>query len=53
MKQYLIVSYAYLVKVGVWDLEQIEGSTKKVVPNSPNDYRTAVAEYLATQPVAQ
>ncbi|MBV7275460.1 hypothetical protein JMF89_05520 [Clostridiaceae bacterium UIB06] len=49
MKQYLIVSYAYLVKVGVWDLDITEGSTKKVVPES---YRAAVAEYLANQEVA-
>ena len=49
MKQYLIVAYAYLVKVGVWDLDVTEGSTNKVVPNAPNDYRAAVAEYLASQ----
>ncbi|WP_412523888.1 CD1375 family protein [Clostridium sp. JS66] len=30
LKQYLIVAYAYLVKVGVWDLEPTEGSVKKV-----------------------
>lgn len=46
MKQYLIISYGYLVKVGVWDLEQIEGSTKKVVPDT---YKAAVAEYLVGQ----
>lgn len=46
MKQYLVVSYAYLVKVGVYDLDVTEGSTKKVVPEA---YRTAVAEYLAAQ----
>lgn len=44
LKQYLIVSYAYLVKIGRWDLEPTEGSTKKVVPE---EYRIAVAEYLA------
>lgn len=49
MKQYLIVSYGYLVKVGVWDLEQIEGSTKKVVPDT---YKAAVAEYVVAQDTA-
>lgn len=43
MKEYLIVSYAYLVKVGRYDLEPIDGSIKKVVPV---DYRTIVAERL-------
>ena len=45
LKTYLIKSYAYLVKVGVWDLEPVDGSTKQVVPE---DYRIAVALYLAT-----
>lgn len=49
LKDYLVKAYAYLVKVGVWDLDTVEGSTKKVVPNAPLDYRTAVAEYLAIQ----
>jgi hypothetical protein len=44
LKQYLIVSYAHLVKIGRYDLEPVEGSTKKVVPE---EYRVAVAEYLA------
>jgi len=44
LKQYLIVAYAYSVKIARWDLEPVEGSTKKVVPE---EYRTAVAEYLA------
>jgi hypothetical protein len=44
LKQYLVVSYAYLVKIGRYDLEPVEGSTKKVVPE---EYRVAVAEYLA------
>lgn len=44
MKQYLIVSYAYLVKIARWDLDPVDGSTKKVVPEA---YRVAVAEYLA------
>lgn len=44
IKQYLVVSYAYLVKVGKWDLAPIEGSTNKTVPD---DYRQLVAEYLA------
>lgn len=44
LKQYLVVSYAYLVKVDRWDLEPVEGSTKQVVPE---EYRIAVAEYLA------
>lgn len=45
LKQYLIVSYGYLVKVNHWDLEPVEGSKKKIVPQ---EYRVAVAEYLAT-----
>lgn len=49
MKSYLIVAYAYLVKVAVWDLDTVTGSTKSVVPE---DYRTAVAEYIATGKVA-
>lgn len=44
IKQYLVVSYAYLVKVGRWDLEPVEGSTNRVVPE---EYRIPVAEYLA------
>lgn len=44
LKTYLITAYAVLARVGKWDLEPVEGSTKKVVPE---DYRTAVAEYLA------
>lgn len=43
LKQYLVVSYAYLVKIGRWDLEPTEGNIKKAVPE---EYRTAVAEYL-------
>ena len=43
LKQYLVVSYAYLVKIGRWGLEPIEGNENKVVPE---DYRIAVAEYL-------
>ncbi|MBB6716378.1 CD1375 family protein [Clostridium gasigenes] len=50
MKNYLITAYGYLVKVGVWDLEIIEGGTKKVVPEN---YRLAVAGYLAEQTVVQ
>ena len=46
IKQHLVVSYAYLVKVGVWDLEQVEGSNKKVVTEA---YRQPVAEYIANQ----
>lgn len=46
LKQYLVVSYGYLVKVSRWDLEMVEGSTKRVVPE---EYRMAVAEYLTTQ----
>ncbi|BCZ48413.1 hypothetical protein psyc5s11_44800 [Clostridium gelidum] len=44
LKPYLITAYAVLVRVEKWNLELVEGSTKKVVPE---DYRTAVAEYLA------
>lgn len=44
IKEYMVKIYAYLVKTGHWDLEPVEGSTKKVVPD---EYRLAVAEYLA------
>lgn len=44
LKSYLVTAYAVLVKVQKWDLEPLEGSTKKVVPE---DYKTAVAEYIA------
>ncbi len=44
LKQYLVVSYAYLVKIARWDLEPVESSGNKVVPE---DYRIVVAEYLA------
>lgn len=44
LKTYLITAYAVLVKAEKWDLEPVEGSAKKVVPEN---YRTAVAEYLA------
>lgn len=44
LKTYRITAYAVLVKAEKWDLEAVEGSTKKVVPEN---YRTAVAEYLA------
>lgn len=44
LKTYLITAYAVLVRVGKWDLEPVEESTKKVVPEN---YREAVAEYLA------
>ena len=49
LKDYLVKSYGYLVKIGRWDLEPAEGSTNKVVPEA---YRIAVAEYLATQAAA-
>lgn len=49
LKSYLIKAYAYLVKVERWDLETVEGSTKSVVPE---EYRVAVATYLATGTVA-
>ncbi len=50
LKQYLVVSYGYLVKVGAWDLEPITESAKKVVPE---EYRVAVAGYLAEQTILQ
>lgn len=46
LKIHLIISYGYLVKYGKWDLEPEGGFAKKVVPEV---YRTAVAEYLASQ----
>jgi hypothetical protein len=46
LKSYLITAYAVLVRVEKWDLEEVEGSTKKVVPET---YRTAVAEYITSQ----
>jgi hypothetical protein len=45
MKQYLVVAYAYLVKVGKYDLDVTEGSVLSVVPET---YRDAVATYLVT-----
>lgn len=46
LKKYLVVSYSILVKAGRWNLEAIEGEDKPVVPE---EYRIAVAEYLAKQ----
>lgn len=46
LKKYLVVSYGILVKAGRWNLEEIEGEDKPVVPS---DYTIAVAEYLAGQ----
>lgn len=43
LKQYLIIAYSYLVKVGVWSLQPTDESTERVVPE---EYRVAVAEYL-------
>ena len=47
--EWKIKSYAYLVKIGRYELEEVEGSTKPVVEES---YRTAVAIYLATGEIA-
>lgn len=41
----MIVSYGVLVKAGRWNLEQIEGEEKPLVPE---EYRVSVALYLAT-----
>ena len=46
LKRYLIVSYAILIKAGKWNLEEVEGETKPLVPEN---YRISVAEYLAGQ----
>lgn len=46
MKQYLVVSYAILVKAGKWNLEAVEGENKPLVPEN---YVIPVAEYLANQ----
>ena len=46
LKRYLVVSYGILVKAGKWNLEEVEGEEKPIVPE---DYRVAVAEYLAGQ----
>lgn len=46
LKRYLIVSYAILVKAGKWNLEEVAGEEKPIVPQ---DYQIAVAEYLAGQ----
>lgn len=46
---YKIKAYAYLVKVGRYDLEPVEGSTLPVVEEA---YREAVAIYLATGTIA-
>lgn len=45
LKDYLVKAYAYLGKVGRWELEPIEGSTKPLVPE---EYRIAVSTYLVT-----
>ena len=44
IKEYMIPVYGLLVAGGSWNLEPIEGDSKKVVPE---EYRTLVAEYLA------
>lgn len=44
LKDYLIKSYGYLVRVGRWALKPADGNEDKVVPE---EYRNAVAEYLA------
>lgn len=48
LKIYLIKAYGYLVKVGRWDLEQVEGSDKKIVPES---YRVSVVDYLVGEQI--
>ena len=45
IKKYLVVCYGILVKGGKWNLEEVEGEDKPVVPD---DYTIAVAEHLAT-----
>ncbi|MGJ0848202.1 CD1375 family protein [Tissierella praeacuta] len=46
LKRYLVVSYGILVKAGKWNLEEVEGEEKPLVPQG---YQIAVAEYLAGQ----
>lgn len=46
LKKYLIVSYGILVKAGRWILEEEPGIEKPIVPE---EYKIAVAEYLAGQ----
>ena len=46
LKKYLIVSYGVLVKAGKWNLEEVEGEDKPIVPQ---EYVIVVAEYLASQ----
>lgn len=46
LKRYLVVSYGILVKAGRWNLEEIEGEEKLLVPE---EYRVVVAEYLTKQ----
>jgi hypothetical protein len=46
LKRYLIVSFGILVKAGRWNLEEVEGEEKPVVPEI---YRIPVAEYLTGQ----
>lgn len=43
LKRYLIVSYGILVKAGRWNLDEVEGDEKPVVPE---EYQIPVAEYL-------
>lgn len=52
LKRYLIVNYAILVKAGRWNLEEVEGEGEgegEEKPVVPEEYRIAVAEYLAGQ----
>lgn len=46
LKKYLVVSYGILVKAGRWNLEEVEGDEKPLVPE---EYVIPVAEYLASQ----
>ncbi|WP_201259771.1 CD1375 family protein [Tissierella sp. P1] len=46
LKRYLIVSYGILVKAKMWNLEEVEGENKPLVPQ---EYQIAVAEYLVGQ----
>lgn len=48
IKKYLVVCYGILVKSGKWNLEEVTGESKPVVPS---DYTIAVTEYLVGQEV--
>lgn len=43
LKRYLITCYGILVRAGKWNIENVEGDEKPVVPS---EYQIPVAEYI-------